>query len=268
MYMQYAAMPAAVQMLRSIPIIGSPFVSFPYAMSSKLVKTLAYNTGAFNEVGHVLNAFGGRKTPLEKQAIATKYQFLDKPGVVRIPFFDEHPVYANLTNMIPYYSMNMLMPSERRFRDSWAGGVSEVVDKSPLFKGPVGQMLVDEMLLPLLAGEGEAPQGYFGQPIWPTDATGLEKAGYAARNLGESVVPGFLGLAGALNIAMPKSLQSQAAIQAVPSFRYRSLAEATQGKNALGIQGMEPAFQRTIRGILSTGGLSTTPVNLDKTNTD
>ena len=268
MYMQYSAMPAAVQMIRSLPIIGSPFVSFPYAMSSKIAKTLAYNPAVFNKVGFSIQEFGGRKTPLEKQALADKYSFLDKPGVVKIPFFDEHPVYANLTNMIPYYSMNMLMPSERRFRDSWAGAVSEVVDKSPLFKGPVGQMLIDEVLLPHLLSEGETPQGYFGQPVWPTDATGMEKVGYTARNLGESVVPGFVGLAGALNPLMPKSLQSQAAIQAVPSFRYRSLAEATQGKNALGIQGMEPALQRTIRGILSAGGLSTTPVNLDKKSSD
>lgn len=50
MFMNYAAMPAAVKVLRSVPVLGSPFFSFQYAMAAKLGKTLASNPAAFNKV--------------------------------------------------------------------------------------------------------------------------------------------------------------------------------------------------------------------------
>lgn len=77
--MNYAAMPAAVKVLRSLPM-GSPFFSFQYAMAAKLGQTLVSNPAAFNKVSFALHEASGNKTPLVKEALNSPYySFLSNP---------------------------------------------------------------------------------------------------------------------------------------------------------------------------------------------
>ena len=99
--------------------------------------------------------------------------------------------------------------------------------------------------------ESIRPQGQFGQPLTPLDATGIEKVGYATRSLAESFVPGVAAYAG---IATPESIA-----QYMPLYRWRALAEAKAGKNQLGITGKEPASARVMRTALNISGVPVQP---------
>lgn len=256
MYLNYNAMPAAVRVLRNFPLLGSPFVSFMYGMSLKTAQTLAYNPASFNKVTFAMNDFGGTKTPLEKKALSTEfYSYLKQPGMFRMPFFEENPVYLNMASMIPYYSLNMFAPTQTTHGDSVREKLVQAVQGSPLMKDPVGAALFDFMIQPLILGEDYRPQGQFGQPLYPVDAGLLEKTGYGARTLAEAYVPNVAAYAGLLP-------GSQNVADFVPSYRFRSLARAKEGQNQLGISGKEPAMSRTIREILKATGVSVqAPVN-------
>lgn len=263
----YAAAPAIVQAMRMIPIVGSPFVAFPYLMTAKVGKTLAFNPAFFNKVAFGMREISGRKSPLEKEALGLNdpskpsgLAYLNDPSFLRINVSPMHSYYLNMGNFLAYNSLNTLMPSERKYRDTWAGRVSDVIDRSPLFKGPAGQMIVDYMLLPFLATEGEVPQNYFGQPLYPDDATLLQKTGYAARTAIESYMPGVASVAGALTPMMPEAMQQTKFIDKVPlGARYRMLAQATQGRNAQGVISPNASVER---GLLSSVGVPLTSVDL------
>jgi len=255
-YMNYSAMPGAVQMMRSIPILGSTFASFPYAMTSKLMKTLGQNPASFNAISSLFNEMAGDKTPLEKKALESKYNsYLNQPGYVSfgaLPFFQKHPYYLNLTNALPHYTLNMFLPSERGYGEGWKGAVTQIVDSSPFLKNPVGTALVDDLLVPsILAEEGEAPIGYFGQQVWPTKASFGEKVAYSTRNFAESFVPGVAGYAGLAAAAAP-SLNNEW----VPSYRYRSIANALEGKSSIGVQTKDAPGKKTLQAILGASGIS------------
>ena len=256
MYLNYSAMPAAIRVMRNFPLLGSPFVSFMYGMSLKTAQTLAYNPSAFNKVTFAMNDFGGQKTPLEKKALNTEfYSYLKQPGMFRMPFFKENPVYLNLSSMIPYYSLNMFAPVQTTHGDSVREKLVEAVQRSPIMKDPVGATLFDYMIQPLILGDAISPQGQFGQPLYPVDAGVLEKAGYGVRTLGEAYVPNVAAYAGLLPGA-------ENVADFAPSYRFRSLARAKLGQNQLGISGKEPAVSRTIREILKTTGVPVqAPVN-------
>ena len=83
-YMNYAAMPGAVKVLRSLPFFGSPFASFGYSMLAKTGKTAMNNPAFFNKVNFVLKELSGGKSPLEKDALANNkyYQWYNKEGMV------------------------------------------------------------------------------------------------------------------------------------------------------------------------------------------
>lgn len=272
MYLNYNAMPAAVRVLRNFPLLGSPFVSFMYGMALKTGQTLAYNPSAFNKVNFALKDFGGSANPLEKKAIydnsinpATKqpynqfYSYLQQPGMYRLPdnvnFFSQNPVYINMASMIPYYSLNMFNPSQASYgTNSVSTALTSAIQSSPLLKDPVGSTLFDYLIQPLILGEATQPQGQFGQPIYPVDATGLQKFGYGLRSAGEAFVPNIFNYAGLIT---PESVA-----QDIPSYRWRQLAEAKVGKNQLGISGKEPAASRTIRTLFSASGIPVqAPVN-------
>lgn len=255
MYLNYNAMPAAVRVLRNFPILGSPFVSFMYGMSLKTGQTLAYNPAAFNKVTFGLNDFGGTKTPLEKKALEGDfYSYLKQPGMFRTPFFDQNPIYLNMSNMIPYYSLNMFNPSQTKYGDTLPEKFVQTVQSSPILKDPVGGVLFDYLIQPLILGEAIRPQGQFGQPLYPVDATGLEKLGYGARSFGEAFVPNITAYAGLLT--------PEAAADYVPSYRWSKLAKAKVGKNQLGISGKEPASSRTLRTLMQASGIPVqAPVN-------
>lgn len=256
-YMNYNAMPAAIRVLRNMPLIGSPFASFMYGMSLKTAQAMAYNPSAFTKVNFAMNEFGGQKTPLEKKALTGNfYSYLNAPGMMRVPFFDKNPIYLNLTNMIPYYSLNMFNPSEANFSSSaLPDKLVSLVQSSPLFKTPYGSVVFDYLIQPTILGEATAPQGQFGQPLYPVDANAGAKSLYALRSLGEAFVPNVAAYAG---LVTPESLA-----QYVPSYRWRQLAEAKEGKNQLGISSKEPALSRTLRGSLSASGIPVqAPVDL------
>lgn len=259
-YMQYAAMPNIVSFLRGLPILGGTFIAFPYAMTSKTMKAIAYNPQAFNKVQFLIQDVGGRKTPTEKAALQSEYyNQLNSPWQLRIPLFKDNPIYLNLTNMLSFASLNQFMPSERHFDDPFANVVAQAVDKTPFFKNPWGGALLDTVIFPMFLHGEEAPQGYFGQRIWPIDATPLEKVGYGARNLGESFTPSILGYAG-LSAALLPGLQNPSLVEAMPSSRYRGMVYALSGKNPVGKQTREPPASKTARTFLRQTGFGFTPV--------
>jgi hypothetical protein len=261
-YMNYAAMPGAVKVLRSMPILGSPFSSFLYAMLGKAAKTTAYNPAIFNKVNFLLSEISGAKSPIEKEALQSQYyQWLNTPGMVRIPFLTKNPVYINMANMIPYYTMNMFTPSERKYNDTLPGEIIKIVDKSPLFKDPVGQVLFDYFVQPTLISLSRDPslavQSSFGQPLYPRDATTGEKALYAARTLAEAPMPGVAAYAG-----LPQGLLLPGVSNAMPSYRWRQMANAVQGKNQLGITTKEGPSSRTFRSLLGSVGVPVQSLDL------
>jgi len=258
-YMNYRAMPAAARVFRSIPFVGAPFASFSYAMIGKTVETVVNNPAFFNKVTYGLQELSGSPSPLEKAALEEPYYERYKdPTMLKLnflPFFQQNPIYLNLANMIPYYSMNIFQPSERRFDEPLADIVSQFNDRFPLFlKSPEGQVIFDYLVLPMLLKETE-PVGMFNQPLYPSDANAMQKAGYAMRSVAEGPMPtaaGFLGLATPTAVA-----------PVMPSYRWRSLAYAKEGKTPLGIQATEPAFQRTARQISAMFGFPLYPVKLE-----
>jgi hypothetical protein len=261
-YMNYAAMPGAVKVLRSAPLFGSPFASFLYAMVGKTAKTAAYNPAIFNKVNFLLDEVAGSKSPLEKKALQLQYyKWLNTPGMIRLPFFNKNPIYANVANMIPYYTMNMFTPSERKYKDTLPGTIIKMVDKSPLFKDPVGQVLFDYFVQPMMLAASKDPsmtiQGSFGQPLYPKGATTGTKLFYALRSLAEAPVPGVAAYGGYFQGALAPGITEY-----MPSYRWRQMAQATQGKNQLGITTKEAPSSRMLRSLGGSLGLPTQPVDL------
>jgi hypothetical protein len=173
-YMNYAAMPAFIRTLRALPIVGSPFFAFTYAMLAKTAKTAVNNPAAFNKVNFLLQELSSDKSPLEREAMKSKYySYLDRPGMVnlgeKVPFFTGHPVYMNLAQMIPYYSLNIINPSERGFNDTIRGQFAGTIDRSPLFKDPVGQLMLDYIILPAIM-QDQKPVNAWGAPLYPKDS--------------------------------------------------------------------------------------------------
>ena len=255
LYMNYAAMPAAIRVLRNFPILGSPFSSFMFAMALKTGQTLAYNPAAFTQINFAINDFGGQKTPIEKEALKKPYySYLKRTGMFRMPFpfFGENPVYLNLANMIPFYSFNMFNPSERDISQSaLPEKLVAYAQKLPIMKDPVGSTLFDYLIQPLILQDTIAPKGQFGQPLYPVDAGIGTKALYGARAFTESFVPGIAAAAGFIPI--PES-----AIEAIPLYRWRTLARARLGQDVVGRPGgKESAESRTFR---SAAGILGVPV--------
>jgi hypothetical protein len=260
-YLNYSAMPNAVRVLRGLPLVGSPFISFMYGMALKTGQTMVYNPSAFNKIGFAMNDFGGQKTPLEKSAIKEPdgfYGYLERPGMFRVPgegFFDTYPIYANLANVLPYFSLNMFNPSESSFNsNSLPTKFIERVQRSPFVKDPVGAILFDYLVQPMILDEAINPQGQFGQALYPTDAGLGTKAAYGVRSLGEAFFPNIAAIGGLAQGAVAPGLTPY-----MPSYRWRSMANAIQGLNQVGISGKESAPSRTVRNISSYLGLPIQP---------
>jgi hypothetical protein len=269
-FMNYSAMPDFVRVMRALPFVGSPFYSFPYAMGAKLGKTLIHNPAVFNKIGFAMNDFSGLRTPDEKKALTEKYNvYLNSPTVVRIGGMWN----TDIKNWVPYYTMNMLSPSERQYDESWQGKMLQMSDKFPILQHPAGQVIKDYYIQPwLLAGTKNVPQGQFGQPILPyydpvtgrrkEPSTGL-KSGLAARTLAESyIVPGTASLFGPALSGL-----SRDTLEALPiGYGARSTAYAAQGKTSLGVMSKENVMQKTIRSLASKAGLPLYTLDTTKTN--
>lgn len=259
-FMNYAAMPDSIKVLRALPIVGGPFFSFQMAMLGKTGKTLIHNPAVFNKISFLMNEISGARTPTERQALQDKYNvFLQSQTVVRL----SKNWNVDLKNLIPYFTMNMLNPSQRKYNDTLPGVIANTIDNSPFMKHPIGQTILDYMILPSILSGADQPQGQFGQPIYPMDANFGQKAFYAGRSLAESVVPGVASYAGLTQIPLKAAGVPDEAINYYPSYGMRQTAEATQGKNTIGAQTKEDPFQKTIRALLARSGLPLYPLNTD-----
>lgn len=260
-YMNYNAMPAAVRVLRTLPVLGSPFFSFAYAMALKTGKTALVNPSSFNKVNFFLSELEKDKSPLEKEGLKSKYySWYNKPGMISLPlgpmskFFEDNPIYMNVANMIPYYSMNMFMPSERKYEEGWNGALASSIDSIPLLKDPIGQLITDYFILPNIIRDSQ-PQNMWGGPLYPQSASWQEKyLGAPARQLAEATMPS------ALSALSP--LTPEAAIPYLPSYSWRKMANAIRGKTPVGVEANEPAALRSLRAGLSTVGINLYPENL------
>ena len=243
--LNYAAMPPAIRMLRSLPILGAPFASFMYGMALRTAQTMASNPASFNKIAFALNSVSGEKSPLERKALNEPYyKWYNEPTMVRLPFFDKYPIYLNTANVLPYYTLNMFQPAERTYKDSLPADVVSAIDKSPIFKDPIGQMMLDYFIIPSMIRDSR-PLNSFGAPLYPTDATALEKTGYAARAAVDVVTPGVIGAP----VGLAAGLVAPESATYLPGYRTRQMAQAVQGKSAIGVEGKESASSRTLRAL-------------------
>lgn len=260
-FMNYSAMPAAVRVMRSIPLLNSPFISFSYAMLPKFGKALIHNPAAFNKMNFAMKEFQGTKSPIERAALEDKYySWYNSPGMVRLPdlpFFSENPIYLNMANMNPFYSTSFGEENMRKYKNTYLEQTAAALDKLGLFQNPVAQVIKDYGIIPALMARGEVAQGRFGQALYPRDAKGLEKLGYATRAVVDAYTPkvasmGIGALAGAL---MPKSMEEGGWINTLPGYEARKIAQAMKGKSVIGVPKKAPRLVQTMQALSSTSGL-------------
>lgn len=252
-YMNYMAMPSFVKAMRNLPIVGSPFISFMYGMSAIAAKTALYNPAYFNKIQFLIREMGGNQSPLEKEALNSPYYaWFNKQGMAKLPFFTDNPLYLNIENMVPYYTMNIFQPSDRTYDSRFGGTIAAILDKVPFLKTPEGQVMFDYLIQPLIL-QDEDPEGTFGQKLWPADSNLAEKAGATLRALAETVTPPMMGYGAFATLMMPESVRN-ATTPLVPNYRYRSLANALQGKSSIGAMTREDPAKKTLRTSLSMAG--------------
>ena len=255
-FMDYSAMPGFIQIMKSLPVLGAPFISFQYAMAIKMAKTAINNPAIFNKIGFMLDEMNASRTPEEKAAMEQKYNlYLKSPTVVKIMGM----VNTDVKNIIPIYGINMFNPSERTYDNSAQGNFLRALDNLPIFQDPSGQIVKDFLIQPLvLSGTTQAPQGQFGQPIVPNyDANGNlinpslgTRAFYAGRTAAESLTPGVFGYMGLISGGLPENV-----INLLPSYRARATAFAETGKSSVGATTKENAMVKTLRSVLGTSGI-------------
>jgi hypothetical protein len=260
-FMNYLAMPGFVKAMRSLPLLGAPFMSFAYGMTTGLLPQTAFkNTSIINKIQFAINELNGLKTPLEKVGLDSKYyNYLDQPGMVKLnmlPIFGDNPVYLNLENMLGYYTALPFQEYNRTYGDRFGGKVAKVLDASPFAKDPVGQWMLDYFVLPMALGEAT---GSFGQQLWPKDASVVEKAGTALRGAAEIFAPSQLGYLGYLT---PTELAPY-----LPSYNWRSTTYSKEGKGSTGVQTKTPPGEKMITRFFSQFGLPTYKMDLTKIKT-
>jgi hypothetical protein len=266
-YMNYAAMPAFIKSLRVLPIVGSPFFAFTYAMLAKVGKTALSNPAAFNKINFLLQELSGSQSPLEREALKSKYySYLNTPGMVNLgeslPFFNKYDIYGNLAQMVPYYSLNIMNPSQRGFNDDIRSRFASVIDNLPVFKDPIGQTLMDYVVLPAIIRD-QAPTNMFGTPLYEKNATTAMKMAYAGRSLLESLTPSVPSAVVASFPGLPDEM-----IKWLPSYPGRKVGYAERGKTAMGLIGNEDPASRGLRAWLSLYGINLYPVDLTNIATE
>lgn len=250
-FLNYAAMPAVVKMLRHLPFVGAPFASFMYGMYSKTLKTAMNNPSVFNKIQFGIDEISGEETPIERGLLAMeRYEYLNDPAMMKLNLPGNNMVFLNMANMLPYYSLNMFQPSSRKYEEVLPNAIVQTMDKLPLMQDPIGSTLFDYLILPMFLKD-ELPQGGFGQPLYPTDATKLEKAGYLARSLADPFVPGMVQIP----LGLATGALAPGISQLVPGYRWRQIAESVQGNTNIGAQSKEGATQRTFRNLGGAAGI-------------
>lgn len=271
-HLQYAAMPAFVRMMREMPILGMPFFSFTYGSMPKFAKTLMHNPAGLNKVEYFKKELGGEKTALEKWAMdpanpnSKYYEYLASGDFMRIPFFRENPSYISIANMIPYYSFNMMNPSERNYEAWIPDKIMKIIDRTGIAAGPDGQLVLNYILVPLmLMGTDEQALNSFGQPVVPKGTGVVGTGARALRDLVESVTPvtpaGVAGIVGG-------TLHGPNVTEYMPSYHYRRSAYASQGRTASGVPITDDAKLAEQKAKAIAGLFNATPhrVNLDYIN--
>jgi hypothetical protein len=187
-YMNYAAMPGFVRMMRSLPILGSPFVSFSYGYGTQFLKTMQANPAFFSKANYLLREAGGEKGPMERKSLEGQYySYMDEAGMMKIPFFRENPVYLNFANGLPQYSFSLLDNPKRNYGEGWGDKIVKALDSNPfLLKDPFGSFLMTYVILPKLMSEAQDP---FGNPLFREDQTTAERVGQGVASLAEPLIP-------------------------------------------------------------------------------
>lgn len=257
MFLNYSALPSWAKIARVIPFLGAPFASFAAGASKNILRGVGYNLGYFNKTRQLIHEISGEKSPLERQALESPYysNIKDNEAMLRLPFFKENPVYLNLGNAIHLFNLNMLEPPGRTFEDKYGTELVNLVDKSPFFKEPTGQFVLNYLVLPMLLGEAIGP---FNNELYPSDASAAEKVGLTLTGAAEPFVPQTPGgLAALAPIPVPDE-----ALPYVPSYRFRRLRNALKGRSAIGTNSSEPASSRTLRALSADAGLPVYRVNV------
>jgi hypothetical protein len=260
-YMNYAAMPSFIKVMRGLPVVGHPFFAFTYAMAAKTGKTAISNPAAFNKVNFLLREIDQERSPLVREALANSkyYEWMRQEGMVylgeNVPFFQGQPMFLNLAQVIPFLTLDIFNPSDRGFEDQGIRGqLATTISKSPFFKKPEGQLLMDFIILPAIL-QNDKPVNMWGGPLYPESATGIQKFGYAGRQLAEAVMP-------SLPSAVVAPMVPDKYMEYLPSFHGRKVGYASKGKSILGVKGREAPMQRSFRAYASVFGLNFYPMDL------
>jgi hypothetical protein len=230
-----------------------------YAMADKTGKSLLMNPASFNKISLLMKELNGAATPLEKETLDSEYnQYMKTEGMVRMPFpfFDNNPLYLNTINWLPYYMNNIFSGTDKTYEDTVPSTLSKIMDSSPFMQDPVGQMMFNYFVQPMIL-DGEIPQGKFGQQIYPTDATTAEKMAYFTRDAAEMFVPSAA--------AVTSPIIPDEAINWLPSYHWRRLSNAMKGRTVIGADAKDPAAERTIKAISSILGVPLYSPNLEYT---
>jgi hypothetical protein len=259
----YGAIGSLGNILRRAPIVGSPFAAFSLVSARYYAKVLRYNPSYFTAVNYMMREISGQRTPLEKESLESKYySYLDRDGMMKLPFFRENPMYVNLSSAFPHFSFNFLQPSERSYGDRFGDEVAKLIDEGPLFKDPFGQFLMDYAIMPTLISE-EIDRNSMGIPLYPEGSGVAEKAGLAASSLASSFTPKVAGLVGLVPSPLPESIEEDITPYNPLGFLFRKLRNATKGRTPSGMPASESAGSRTFRGLFSQIGAPTYRMNLD-----
>lgn len=247
-FLNYNAMPAAVKLIRQMPLVGAPFVAFTYGMYGKVMKGLIKNPAFFTKQSFALQEMSADTSPIEKGLLAMeRYSYLNDPAMVKLPFPGNSMIYVNAANVLPYLSLSLTQPSSRAFEEVLPNAIAQTVDKSPLLKDPIGSLIFDYFVLPALLSE-EVPLGSFGQPLYPRDAGLAEKIMYAGRTATDAFMPGIVEPV--LGTIAPASTAPF-----LPGYTTRKTAFAKEGKTPVGVQSKEHPLSRWSRSIGSSVGV-------------
>lgn len=257
MYLNFQAMPAFVKIMKNLPILGHPFFSYQYGVTTNVARAFALNPGWINKANYLIQEVSGQKSAAEEAALNTLYyEHLQDPGWMKMPWFLNNPMYANLAQYTPLYQVNLLRTQSRGYKNIYDDKVVQAIDSSPFFKTVEGKFLLDYIVIPTLTHEALTPTG---QQIYPAGASELSKIGIATAQFFGKLVPPNLSEIAAVVPLNP----SQAASPYLPS-SYVGLKNALQSKTAGGIVSKQGAANLTAKQASKDIGLPVTEIPLPK----
>lgn len=240
--------------------------SFSAGMTGKTLNSIFQNPQFFSKMDSALHEISGSQTPLEQEALKSKYyKWMSDAGMLKLPIFQKYPLYMNVNNFLPYYSLNILGDNSRNYSSQNLSNVMSVVDKLPILKDPIGSTIFDYFIQPMLLQHGEQPRGSFGSTLLPKDYTLKDQLLYGGRALAEIPTPTILGAPVGMAVGATglgnKTINGVPISQYLPWYKGRTMAEATQGRNEKGIESKESAPSRVLRSIADYLGAKVYPLN-------